>query len=116
MFQLKHQYLLTLNSNLNFTKYKLSDKTYGVDSSNSLSCLSCEDFHGFESIKTENALKDLTGTTFPIFNILLKLMPPSKRFSITKVNELLLFLMKLKLGITICNVWYTPYNSYKNIF
>jgi len=91
---------LTSNSNLNFTKCKLSDKACGVDSSNSLSCLSCEAFHGFESIKTENALKDLTGTTFPIFNILLKLMPPSKRFSITKENELLLFLMKLKLGIT----------------
>jgi len=32
---------LTSNSNLNFTKCKLSDKAYGVDSSNSLSCLSC---------------------------------------------------------------------------
>jgi len=91
---------LSSNRNLNFTKSKLSDKACGVDSSNSLSCLSYEAFHGFESIKTENELKDLTGTTFPIFNILLKLMPPSKRFSITKENELLLFLMKLKLGIT----------------
>lgn len=59
-------------SNLNSTKSILSDKACGVDSSNGLSCLTCKAFHGFESIKTENALKDLTGTTFPIFNILLK--------------------------------------------
>jgi len=81
-------------------KPKLIDKSSGVDSSNNLSYLYCEAFHGFQSVKNENSLKDLTGTTFKIFNILLKFMPNNNRSLITKENCLLLFLMKIKLGIT----------------
>lgn len=41
-----------------------SDKACGVDHRESLSCLSCEAFHGFESIKNEKSLKHITGTFF----------------------------------------------------
>jgi len=87
----------SLNSHF---KPKLIDKSSGVDTRNNLSCLYYETFHGFQCVKNENSLKDLTGTTFKIFNILLKFMPNNNRSLITKENCLLLFLMKIKLGIT----------------
>lgn len=52
--------------------------------------------HGFESIKNENSLKDLTGT-FKMFNISLKFLP---NHSFKTRENCLLFLMKIKLGIT----------------
>lgn len=82
------------------TKPASSDKACGVDQGKSLSCLSCEAFHGFKSIKNEKSLKDISGISFSVFNILLKLMPNVNRSVISNENALLIFLMKLKLGLT----------------
>jgi len=86
-----------LNHLNNGSKPTPSDKTCGVDHRESLSC---EAFHGFESIKNEKSLKDITGTSFSVFNILLKLMPNVNRLVVSNENALLIFLMKLKLGLT----------------
>lgn len=59
-----------------------------------------EEFHGFESIKNEACLKDITGITYSVFDILIKLMPYSNRSLISNENTLLIFFMKLKLGLT----------------
>lgn len=58
-------------------------------------------FHGFESIKNENSLKDLTGSSYAVFSILLNMLPNvGINSNLTNNNKLLLFLMKLKLGVT----------------
>lgn len=64
-----------------------SDKSCGVDSLKSLSCLSCEAFHGFESIKNETCLKDITGITYPMFDILIKLMLNSNCSLLSNENK-----------------------------
>lgn len=57
-------------------------------------------FSGFYSISNEQQLKGLTGTTFKVFNLLISFIPTSSNSSITKENRLLIFLLKIKLGIT----------------
>ncbi|XP_060846263.1 uncharacterized protein LOC132925924 [Rhopalosiphum padi] len=76
------------------------EKSCGLDFEQSTFCFSKIAFHGYDSIKSENSLKDLTGTTFQIFNFLLGLLPQSNRLIISKENTLLICLMKLKLGLT----------------
>lgn len=90
----------SVNLNLNFSKPKSAEKSCGVDSSNTSSCLSCLSFHGYNSIQSENALKDITGVTFKIFNFLLSLLPQTNRTIISTENTLLIMLMKIKLGLT----------------
>jgi len=62
--------------------------------------LSCLSFHGYNSIQSENALKDITGVTFKIFNFLLLLLPQTNRTIISTEDTILILLMKVKLGIT----------------
>lgn len=57
----------------------LVDKSCGPISDNTISCLDCQKFHGYESIKHESSLKDLTGTSFKVFNLLLSIMPESSK-------------------------------------
>lgn len=57
-------------------------------------------FHGFISIKNQQQLKDLTGTTFQVFYLLLSFLSDSSYYSFDKENRLLMFLIKIKLGIT----------------
>lgn len=87
-------------SSVNFVKPILVDKSCGLDTVDSNFCFSRISFHGYDSIMSENSLKDLTGTTFQMFNFLLSLMPQSNRLIISKENTLLICLMKLKLGLT----------------
>lgn len=47
------------------------DKSCGPNSFQADSCPSCKKFHGFENIKDENQLRNLTGVTFKVFNFLL---------------------------------------------
>lgn len=84
----------------NFTKPTMVEKSCGLDFEPSTFCFSKISFHGYDSIKSENSLKDLTGTTFQIFNFFLTLLPQSNRLIISKENTLLICLMKLKLGLT----------------
>lgn len=84
-----------------FNKTCLVDKICGPDSDNVMSCLSCESFHGFESIENEKQLISLTGTTFSVFNLLLSFLKDQINInSVKKGDRLLLFLMKIKLGIS----------------
>lgn len=57
-------------------------------------------FYSFISIKNELQLKDLTGTTFQVFYLLLNFLSDSSYYSFDKENRLLIFLIKIKLGIT----------------
>ncbi|KAL5246005.1 hypothetical protein ACI65C_013413 [Semiaphis heraclei] len=63
------------NNFMEFNKPKTEDKSCGVESTNNNSCLSCNTFHGFQSIESEQSLKDITGITFKIFDFLLSLIP-----------------------------------------
>lgn len=61
-----------------FTNSKkiLVDESCGPISENTISCLDYQKFHGYESIiKHEFSLKDLTGTYFKVFNLLLSMVP-----------------------------------------
>jgi len=84
----------------NFSKPCLLDKMCGPDS-NEISYLSRESFKGFESITNEKRLISLTGTSFCIFNLLLSFLKPTLNInSVKKENRLLIFLIKIKLGIS----------------
>lgn len=48
----------------NFTKPTMVEKSCGLEFEQSTFCFSKISFHGYDSIKSENSLKDLTGTTF----------------------------------------------------
>lgn len=86
--------------NIIFNKPCLGNKISGPDSDNSTSCLPYESFHGFKSIENEKELISLTGTTFSAFNLLLYFLKDQKNInSVKKKDRLLLFLMKIKLGI-----------------
>lgn len=77
-----------------------SDKSCGPESINTSSCLSCEKFHGYYSIKNETCLKDLTGTTFKVFDMLCSMIPQVHNSLIDNINKLLLFLIKMKHGLS----------------
>lgn len=64
-----------------------SDKSCGPDSIYNSSCLSCDKFRGYYSIKNENALKDLTGTTFKVFDMLCSMIHEVCNSSIDKRNK-----------------------------
>ncbi|XP_049511411.1 uncharacterized protein LOC119463981 [Dermacentor silvarum] len=59
-------------------------------------------FSGYDSIaKSANALQDLCSVSKEVFAMLLSMLPPSERkCDVTAENKLLLFLLKLKLGIS----------------
>ncbi|CAI6375069.1 unnamed protein product [Macrosiphum euphorbiae] len=78
----------------------VQDKSCGPDSLQVDSCLSYNKFHGFDCIKDENQLKDLTGVTFKVFNLLLPFLSDSNKNLLDIKSQLLLFLIKIKLGIT----------------
>lgn len=85
----------------NQIKPTLVDKNCGPDSFNSYFYLSSRSFYGFESIENEDQIKDLTGTSFNTFNLLLGFLPTVTTKSVlNEKNSLLLFLIKIKLGIT----------------
>lgn len=85
---------------LNHTKPTTVDKSCGTDLVESNFCFSKISFHGFDSISSENTLKDLSGITFKMFTFLLSFLPENSRLLISKENTLLICLMKLKLGLT----------------
>nr|XP_046475541.1 uncharacterized protein LOC124215812 isoform X2 [Neodiprion pinetum] len=58
-------------------------------------------FCGFPSIKTDEDLLDIAGVNFQNFNFLLsKTENPSERSTITREQRLLIFLVKIKTGLT----------------
>lgn len=60
-------------------------------------------FSGFDSVaKSANALQDLCNVSTTVFALLLSMLPLStgRKCDVTRENKLLLFLMKVKLGIT----------------
>lgn len=60
-------------------------------------------FSGYDSVtKSANALQDLCNVSIKVFAMLLSILPPSsdRKCDVTAENRLLLFLMKLKLGIS----------------
>lgn len=79
----------------------VKDKCCGPSSESYNSCLSCDKFHGYESINSELSLKDLTGTTYAVFNMLVNMLPGTGvNSTLNNYNKLLLFLMKIKLGVS----------------
>ncbi|XP_047998039.1 uncharacterized protein LOC125235509 [Leguminivora glycinivorella] len=57
-------------------------------------------FAGFQSINTNEQLVDLTGVTLNNFNFLLKFTKKNHKYLVNEKDRLLLFLMKMKLGLT----------------
>jgi len=66
------------NNYFNLTS-SVQHKSCGPDSLQVKSCLSCNKFHGFDCIKDENQLKDLTGVTFKVFNLFLSFLSDSNK-------------------------------------
>ncbi|KAF4524565.1 hypothetical protein B566_EDAN015515 [Ephemera danica] len=61
----------------------------------------CKGFHGYESIRTGQQMVDITGVTIFIFAQLLNILPaPKNNDKFNNKDKLLIFLMKMKLGIT----------------
>lgn len=87
---------IPLDYNNTFKKQNTIDVSCGSD----ISSLHLNTFNGFQSINNESQLKDLTGTTFKVFQLLLSFMGESSCSTISKENRLLIFLIKIKLGIT----------------
>lgn len=63
------------------------------------SMMLCPGFHGISSLKTEGDLISLSGVTFPVFDMLLNLLPDHQSSGINKKTKLLITLMKLKTGL-----------------
>lgn len=61
-------------------------------------------FYGFSSIDGDEKLNFLSGVNFAVFNLLLKVLPKSKSMKISRENKLLIFLMKMKLGLTFASL------------
>ncbi|XP_057333615.1 uncharacterized protein LOC130672865 [Microplitis mediator] len=86
-----------------FSKPKCSDKQCGtptktfVDQSTETSVKS---FVGFDSIEKNEQLMELAGVTLNNFELLLKLLSTSTKFTVAKNNRLFIFLMKIKTGLT----------------
>uniref|UniRef100_A0A2S2PKT1 Transposase Helix-turn-helix domain-containing protein n=1 Tax=Schizaphis graminum TaxID=13262 RepID=A0A2S2PKT1_SCHGA len=72
------------------------DITCGSD----VSCLNMDSFLGYHSITNESQLKDLISTTVKVFNLLLSFMSDSCYSTVSKENRLMIFLIKIKLGIS----------------
>lgn len=90
------------NNFVTLNKPKTEDQSCGIESLDQKSCLSCNTFQGFQSIESEQSLKDIIGITFKIFDFLLSLIPYNidSQTILSKENFLLIFSMKLKLGLT----------------
>ena len=74
---------------------KTSDARCGPDQR---SCI----FSGYDSAKrSEKVMQDLTGVRAAVFSLLLTLLPNEGRSTeVTKSNRLLIFMMKMKIGLT----------------
>lgn len=70
------------------------------DSLNTSSCCLPYLFINIIFLQSENALKDITGITFKIFNFLLSLLPQTNHTIISIEDILLIMLMKVKLSLT----------------
>lgn len=58
-------------------------------------------FAGFKSANTDEAMQDLCGVTLTVFSLFLSLMPDARRVDeISRKNKMMLFLMKLKTGLS----------------
>lgn len=77
-----------------------TDKCIGPvdDGSSRLKCTN--GFHGRESISCDMAMLDLAGVTLATFQFLLNLLPENSKEKLSKENRLLLFLIKMKVGLT----------------
>ncbi|XP_063236328.1 uncharacterized protein LOC134538769 [Bacillus rossius redtenbacheri] len=77
-------------------------KRYDKSSGTSDMCNEIQGFQGYPSISDETELRDLTGVTFAVFNLLLTLLlNQTQSYSkISKENRLLIFLMKMKTGLS----------------
>lgn len=86
---------------------KTTDQSCGLDTPDQSIHKS---FRGYESIINELQLKGITGTSFQVFQLLLKLIPESSHSTVTRENRLLIFLMKIILGIS-----YSAISTFFNI-
>lgn len=63
--------------------------------------LKCETgFHGFDSLKADREIRALAGVTLETFDLMLSILPKKRCYKISMENRLLLFLMKMKLGLS----------------
>ncbi|XP_044739989.1 uncharacterized protein LOC123301317 [Chrysoperla carnea] len=57
-------------------------------------------FHGFASVTKDREILDLAGVSFPNFDFLLTKIRPPRKCIVSKKDRLLIFLMKIKTGLT----------------
>lgn len=57
-------------------------------------------FNGFTSVTKDQEIIDLAGVSFPNFDFLLTRMSSQKKYIVSKKDRLLIFLMKIKTGLT----------------
>lgn len=87
-------------ANIPFSHNMFKKSTDSVACGPDISYLNIDSFQGFHSITQESQLKDLTGTKFKVFNLLLSFIPDSCYSFVSKENRLMIFLIKMKLGIS----------------
>ncbi|KAK0071576.1 hypothetical protein PV325_012653, partial [Microctonus aethiopoides] len=79
------------------------DKCIGRDTGhfNSQSTYTCDNgFHGFSSITEESDLSDICKVKFAVFHLLLQTISHISNEKLSREYRLVLFLMKMKLGLT----------------
>jgi len=87
--------------------YKFNSYTFGRPTTRDQSCgldttdqLTLKSFCNYESVMNESQLKNLTGTSFQVFQLLLTFIPESSHNTVTRENRLFIFLMIIKLDIS----------------
>lgn len=66
--------------------------------------LTCSGFHGVNSLTVVSDYVELAGVSLKVFQFLLVMVPDNNKFKMTNENRLLLFLMKIKLGMSYCSL------------
>jgi len=80
---------------------KKAHKSCGPSSSDLGCSFLCDGFYGFSSISNnEEGLRHLTGLSSKIFNFFFKIIPKSVGNQMCEEDRILLFMMKIKLGLT----------------
>lgn len=64
--------------------------------------LKCNGFHGVNSLSVESDYIELAGVSLKVFQFLLVKVPENNKFKMPRENRLVLFLMKVKLGMSYC--------------
>lgn len=95
------QATIPTNSHPHFRSEHTADKAVGVEAVHPYDCLSCNGFHGFTSINNDDELNSIGGVDFARFFLFLSFLGNSHgNDKLSMQNKLLIFLIKMKCGLS----------------